>query len=117
MLIVSELPRLTHLSIDLSRATRAHLGFRCVAFSLTATHRLTMGILRRADSIALWLISDQGQWPKKLQLLIDTGRPRMAPWMARSVMPKNRKTVIGILGISHVGPDHQGRVRSGEAYY
>ena len=64
MLIVSELPRLTHLSIDLSRATRAHLGFRCVAFSLTATHRLTMGILKDADSIALWLISDQGQWPK-----------------------------------------------------
>ena len=87
MLIVSELPRLTHLSIDLSRATRVHLGFRCVSFSLTATHRLTMGILKDADSIALWLISDQGQWPKKLQLLIDTGRPRMAPWMARSVRP------------------------------
>lgn len=87
MLIVSELPRLTHLSIDLSRATRVHLGFRCVAFSLTATHRLTMGILKDADSIALWLISEQGQWPKKLQLLIDTGRPRMAPWMARSVRP------------------------------
>ena len=23
-----------------------------------------VGILRDADSIALWLISDQGQWPK-----------------------------------------------------
>ena len=40
VLIVSELPRLTHLSIDLSRATRAHLGL-CVAFSSTATLRLT----------------------------------------------------------------------------
>ena len=40
VLIVSELPRLTHLSIDLSRATREHLGL-CVAFSSTATLRLT----------------------------------------------------------------------------
>lgn len=54
MLIVSELPRLTHLSIDLSRATRAHLGL-CVAFSSTATQ----SIWRYAYWVAEWLISDK----------------------------------------------------------
>ena len=67
MLIVSELPRLTHLSIDLSRATRAHLGSVAVPLRSLLLNSYTPvddGILRRADSIALWLISDQGQWPK-----------------------------------------------------
>ena len=85
---VRQLLRLTHLSIDLSHAMRAHLGSVAVPLRSLLLNSYTPvddGILKDVDSIALWLISDQGQWPKKkLQLLIDTGRP----WMARSVMPK-----------------------------
>jgi hypothetical protein len=64
MLIVSELPRLTHVSIDLSRA---HLGSVAVPLRSLLLNSYTPvddGILKDADSIVLWLISDQGQWPK-----------------------------------------------------
>ena len=64
---VSDLPRLTHLSIDLSRATRAHLGDASVPLHrlLLSSHtKVDEGILSYADSIAKWLISDQGQSPK-----------------------------------------------------
>jgi len=67
MLNISELPRLTHLSIDLIRATRAHLGSVAVPLRSLLLNSYTPvddGILSDADSIVLWLISDQGQWPK-----------------------------------------------------
>jgi hypothetical protein len=64
---VRQLPRLTHLSIDLSQATWAHLRSVAVplrSLILSSYTPVDDGILKDADSIALWLISDQGQWSK-----------------------------------------------------
>ena len=67
ILTVSELPRLTHLAIDLSRATRAHLGDAAIPLRrllLNSYTKVDDGILQYADGIAMWLISDEGQNPK-----------------------------------------------------
>ena len=67
VLSISDLPRLTHLSIDLSRATRAHLGDASAPLHrllLSSPTKVDEGISSYSDSIAEWLISDQGQNPK-----------------------------------------------------
>ena len=67
VLIISELPRLTHLSIDLSRATRAHLGDTAVPLCrlfLNSYTPVDQSIWMYAYWIAERLISDQGQRAK-----------------------------------------------------
>ena len=63
-LTISDLPLLTHLSIDLSRATREHLGDAAIPLRrlLLSSHtKVDDGILECADGIAKWLILDEGQ--------------------------------------------------------
>ena len=62
VLIVSELPRLTHLSIDLSRATRVHLSDTSVPLCrlfLNSYTPVDQSICRYAYWVAGWLISDK----------------------------------------------------------